>query len=470
MLLALLGPVQPPAQDFATVYRPAPLPPGMSSHAGAKLAMDDGAQLAGLAGAAYDYVSREGLGWFGYPRLAEMAQRAEFRRPVETLAKEMTRRWIKLNSTADDDDTMNEKLKLIEGAFQHFKVKEMFRNAAELDGFFGRAQIFIDTGTEGEELAKPLLIDKRKIAKGGLKGFKVIEPIWTYPNRYEATNPLHSHYYKPQSWFVMGKEVHSTRLLTFVSRPLPDILKPAYAFGGLALTQMATPYVENWLRTRQSVSDLLHAFSIVQFATDLDSLLEDGAQLDLIKRLDLFNKTRDNRSLMVRDKDKEELDIAAVPLGTLDKLQAQSQEQMAAVVGIPLVILLGITPSGLNASSEGEIRVFYSWIGAQQEAVFSDNLTKILQIIQLHLFGEIDPNIGFEYVPLWELDAVQESTVRKTDSETAAAYINAGVLHPEETRRRLARDPKSGYNDIDVEDVPEPPQTPEDDPPASEAA
>ena len=52
----------------------------------------------------------EGLAFPGYPYLAELAQRPEYRNIVETLAEEMTRKWIKIISTGDDDKTDEAKL------------------------------------------------------------------------------------------------------------------------------------------------------------------------------------------------------------------------------------------------------------------------------------------------------------------------------------------------------------------------
>ncbi|WP_198327721.1 hypothetical protein [Mesorhizobium sp. WSM1497] len=36
-------------------------------------------------------------------------------------------------------------------------------------------------------------------------------------------------------------------------------MKPTYSFGGLSLSQMVKPYVDNWLETRQSVNDIISA-------------------------------------------------------------------------------------------------------------------------------------------------------------------------------------------------------------------
>ena len=45
----------------------------------------------------------EGISFMGYPYLSELTQRPEYRKPSEVLAKEMTRAWIKIQCTGDDD-------------------------------------------------------------------------------------------------------------------------------------------------------------------------------------------------------------------------------------------------------------------------------------------------------------------------------------------------------------------------------
>jgi hypothetical protein len=442
-----------PAKPQAFTFKPPA--PGVKPADAPSMAQDS--DVAALYGWASAEAGGEGIGWLGYPYLAELAQRPEYRRGAEIMAKEMTRKWIKLVSTGDEPKA--DKLKVLGDAMERFKVRDAFRRAAEIDGLFGRAQIFFDLGASSDdELATPLLRRPEKIARGSLKRLRVIEPMWTYPNDYNSSDPLATTFYRPASWFVQGRTVHASRLLTFVAREVPDMLKPAYSFGGLSLTQMAKPYVDNWLRTRQSVSDLIHSFSVSGIKTDMSGIMQaDPAATDsLFTRVALFDRMRDNRGTMVLDKGTEEFFNISTPLGTLDHLQAQSQEQMASVQGIPLVVLLGITPSGLNASSDGEIRVFYAWTEAQQEDLFSDNLRTTLDVIQLSEFGEIDPEIGFQFNPLWQMDDVAVAAVRKTNAETDQAYVDMGVLGPEDIRGVLASDKENRYAAVDfTEPVPE---------------
>lgn len=375
----------------------------------------------------------EGLGFLGFPYLAELSQRAEYRHVVSIWAEHCTRKWIKL--TGDE-----EKAKKIVAELDRLEARDLFREAIEKECFFGRIHVHMDFGDwdKREEQAAPLVIDKAKINPNRpLRRIDIVEPAWVYPGPYSAQNPLAPDFYRPSAWYVSGQTVHASRLLTMVGRPMPNMLKPAYAFGGVSLTQICKPYVDNWLRARQSVSDLIHSFSVMVLKTDMDSILSGGPGDPLFKRIDLFNKTRDNRGTFVVDKEREEFQNVSAPIAGLDKLQAQALEQIASVSGIPLVILLGITPSGLNASSEGEIRVFYDKIMAYNEKVAGPCLRMLLNVVQLSLFGEIDPEISFEFESLWEMSDADKAAIRKSDAEADAAYITSGIVSAEEARERL---------------------------------
>lgn len=485
------------APDLLPGVVPTTLPTDDPGGLGAYLAADSE-----LIAPAYSYANQFncGLGFPGYAYLAELSQRSEYRAPSETIASEMTREWVKLvtkgkgkkkgykantktwdeprkprpSETGDDakpadadgdgdiDGGLEDKIEQLTEALETFKVREMFRKAAELDGLFGRAQIYIDIDpgnkSEDEVQQLPLLVEPETIAKGSVRGFKVVEPIWTTPYNYNASNPLAPDFYKPRAWFVLGKRVHASRLLMFISREVPDILKPAYNFGGLSMTQLMEADVFQWLRTRNSVSDLIHNFSVMCLATDMSNILsgEPDKPGGLADRAKLFTQYRDNQGLTVLNKDTEELVAVNVPLSTLDKLQAQAQEHQAAPSHIPLVKLLGITPTGLNASSEGEIKVFYDFVRACQQNIYNDPFNIILQVLQLHLFGSIDDAIGFEWVPLSSPTVKELSEIRKADAETDAILIDKGVIAPEESRERVATDPNSGYTNLSG-DAPEPP-------------
>lgn len=448
------------------VFKPPTLPPGVIPKE-AKIAMDD------AMGGVYGYANLCGFGegFMGYPALIELTQRAEYRMLSEKTAQAMVRKWIKLTTKGEGDKS--EKIAELMDELERYNVRELFAEAAKLDGFMGRAQLFIDMGEqEGPSLANPLIINKAAIQIGSLRKFKIVEPIYTSPSRYSSTNPLADDYYCPKAWYVMGKEIHSSRLLTFISRPVPDLLKPSYNFGGMSMSQLAKPYVDNWLQTRTSVSRVVRNYSTTILKTNMATvLMGDDNGDDLMGRLELFSGLSDNQKVMAIDMQQEEVVQVNKPLTDLDKLQAQSQEQMASVSNTPTPILLGITPMGLNASSDDEIRIYYDHVADMQMVLFKKPLHTVFQVIQLNKYGVIDPDIGFEFVPLWQLDTKEAGDLRKSDAEAAAIYVGIQALSPEDVRKKLAADPESGYTGI-AEAVIEltPPDMEDDGEPATDPA
>ncbi len=396
-----------------------------------------------------------GLGFPGYQWLATLFQRSEYRAPVETIANEMTRKWIRFQG---GDEKKREQL---EEAFRQFAVREVCRLAVMHDGAFGRGQVYIDI--KGQNTPKgrklPLNVDEGGLRQGSLVGFKNIEPVWTTPLSYNSNDPTQPDFYRPTVWYVMGVETHADRLLTFIGRPLPDILKPSYNFSGLSLQQLVEPYVQRWLKTVDSINRLLSRFSMTHLSTNLFSTLqqpENGAQ-SLNERARILTTYADNRGLVLLDKDSEELGQVNTPLSGLAELQAQAQEHMAAPTHIPLVFLTGITPGGLNASSEGEIKVFYNYIAGEQQNLLDGNLRVMMHIIMLHLWGTIDEDISYEWVPLDSPTDKEIAEMTKARADAGVSYCGAGIIAPEEERERLRADPNSGYTFIEPGEVPAPP-------------
>lgn len=399
----------------------------------------------------------------GYPTLAQWATRPEFRKIVTTIAEEMTREGIELSSVGDDDSegqVRQDKIDKMNKEIERVKLMAHLRKQIEDDGYFGRGHIYIDlempkgsglVSDNPDELSSPLIVDKSKIPVGSFKGLVNVEPMWTYPGIYNSTNPLRPDYYKPNEWYVFQKLTHHTRLKTMIRHEVPDMLKAAFAFGGVSTAQLCEPYINNWISTRDSVKDLIHSFSTSGIMTDMTNLLAGNGPIDIFDRAEFYNEMRDNRGLMLLNKETEEFFQVNTPVSGISDLQAQSEEQMAIVPGIPLVKLLGITPSGLNASSDGEIRVFYDSIAAMQEADLRDEVKEILDIMQLSLFGEIDEAITFDFRPLYQLSEKEQSEVMVNESTAANNYVTMGALAPEEVREKIIADKRMGFNGLSLE-------------------
>ncbi len=398
----------------------------------------------------------------GYGLLSSISQEALIRAGVETIADEMTRKFVKFRYDVDDGKNDHEQeISELEEQAAKYKIKDIFNDAAQKDGYFGGCLVYIDVGElDDEEAKEPLVLDKKTFRKGMLKGFKVIEPINIYPAEYNTTDPTDEHYFNPEYWYILGKRYHASRFLYFVSNSVPVLLKPAYNFFGIARAQLALDYIAHFVENRESAQELLNKFSLTCWKTDMTQVLAGESCQDLVKRVRMFNKMKSNNGTLVVDKEKEDIMQINTPLSGVRDIVDMSLSLLTAVWRIPKIKYIGEGEGGLNASSKEQMRSFYDFILSQKEKMFTEPMEKVLKILQLNMGKDINESIGFEFPSLVEMDDTEIANLNKLKADTAVQLINAGVVSQEEVRQNLSMDKHSGFSMIDVDDLPEEPEQP----------
>lgn len=401
---------------------------------------------------------REGSNFLGYPFLQSLSQNPLISAGVETIADEMTKKFIKLIYTGNEDKNsvlnFEDKLKELESSLRKFRVAKFFRKSAENIGYYGGCLVFIDTGVREPEILKsPLILDPATFRKGSLKGFTMIDPINVTPGLYNTADPTRNDYYKPNTWYVLGKEIHASRFLYFAGKEAPLLYKPSYNFFGVSTAQLVFEYVENFQKNRDSASELLNKFSVSVLKTNMFGALMGSGTSEIDSRIRYFVQKRHNDGVFVLDKDTEDFVKVETPLSGITDIVRQSLELIAAVFRIPAVKYLGISPSGFNATGESDLKNFYSLIESLQEKQFSDNLETVLKVLQLNMYGEIDPHISFEFIPLNEEDSKIKADTEKVKADTLAVYVDRNLISPEESRKIMAEDKEGLMKSIDPDNT-----------------
>jgi len=422
--------------------------------------------------------------FMGYGTLQQIAQNGLIRACVETTVDDMTRNWIELAREGEAEKTEHQEylesmglvdteaeaaaedmLAQLNAEIERLGLQKALHDACALVGYMGGALVFIDTGeTDPELLKQPLNMSEHsaELQSGRSLRFVVVDPINVFPGLYNSINPLRADYFKPRTWWILGQEVHASRLLRLVANEVPTLLKPAYNFLGLAQAQLLWDYVMHFQECRIASQRLLSKFSLTVMKTDMANILTQQAgteQLD--RRVQLLVQHRSNDGVQVIDKESEDIIKLETPISGVTDIVRQSLEILAALNRTPAVKLLGISPSGFNATGESDIRNYYDHILSQQEKVLRPAIKKILDILQIKLFGKIDPTITFDFAALSEADQTAEANTQKVKADTMAVLLDRQVVSAEECRRRLADDPDSGFADIEVDDLPPPPETPD---------
>lgn len=393
----------------------------------------------------------------GYGVLQQISQNGMIRTCIQTVADDITREWIELTGGKNESD---EKLEKLADVLGKRKIQSLVNNAVAKTGYFGGCFVYIDTGTDDPSL--PLVISEKsaEIKKGSKVDFILVDPINCTPMEYNAINPLKKDYMKPKMWSVLGTSVHASRLITFTDNEPPLLLKPAYNFLGIPQAQILWDYVLHWNKARVSCVNILDKLNLTVFKTSMSDIL---AQAEGIYNLDIkmkaFQRYRNNNSVLVCDRDSESVENITETISGATDIVRQALEFIACINRTPAVKLLGISPSGFNATGESDIRNYYDHIKAKQE-LYRDQLQTILNVLQLVYFGEIDESISFKFNEVGGDDVANNANVFKTQVDTLTTLQSAGVIDNTEAREFI-RTSEIGGLDYLSEDAPQQPN-PED--------
>jgi phage-related protein (TIGR01555 family) len=448
------------AFDIRTAFAPAKTLGGKKAGE-IRLAMDMALDSGGYYDLLTDYVRAididggRNIAFMGYAALSLLEQNPIIRIIIETLSREATRKWAELKGGKRED----ERVEKINEALEKYRVRDIFRECAETTGFQGGCMLYIDTGDAvDEELETPLILKPQTIGKGKLKGFRKIEPLTVYPAPYNASDPLKADYFEPTHYYVFGRKVHRSRLLKFTSNDLNIMLKPAYNFFGIPLSQLVLRYVQNFENSRDNAAKIVDNFSLWGLKTNMDQMLQGETADDVTKRLQTMLDVGLNFGIALVDKDAEEFFQITMPISGLEGLVAQQLELVALISSIPVTKLFGTPPKGFNATGDSDIQNFYDRVKNWQERLFYKNFEKVRKVIELSEFGETLDDIITEWLPLKEPTPKETAEIQLIKAQRDTQLSQAGALSAEDIRTRLSQDMTSDYPNIDPEDLPNPPE------------
>ena len=365
-------------------------------------------------------------------------------------------------------------------------ARDVFRTALSYEIAYGGAAVLVGFDDGETDLTRPL--DESKIRgvrhitafRGGWDG-EVI--AWRYyrdptaarygePEVYQLRNlgvpistppaPGETHYAPipvggvtgPMIWYV-----HESRLLIFPGTAVSHRARVQMRGWGDPVFTRCDEVLSDFDQSWGSVAVILQEFSLATLAikglTELLSQGSDAARAEIVSRAVTLQMTQSIARMRLIDSDEKIERITASLSGVPETLQQMSY-RLSAAADIPVSLLMGQEPAGLNATGDSTVRFWYDRIAAAQGADLQPNLRRLVRWMLLAKDG---PASGVEPArwdvtmrPLWQPTEAERATLRKTTAETDQIYITQGVLTPEEVAAsRFGGSKWSGETMLDIE-------------------
>lgn len=393
----------------------------------------------------------EQLFFLGYPTLSALALRTEMRIACNESVEDIFRNGFRIRSN-DPNVDRTDTIAALENEFNRFGIETIMKTIGYNAEAFGSAFLAIRTKNDTYDFSNPLIFGVN-FGKGDLLGFRSIEPIWMSPTAYNATNPLADDYYVPSKWAVNGNlgngvgdgyGIDATRLKQLVLYKVPDYYKPSFLFGGLSLTQMILPYLDNFIKVRNDIPDVVKTFRTQIWETDMQALLQDSSAFKA--RMQGFVDMRDNFGVMAVDKDREAMTQINTTLTGLKELQDALLELICVPSRLTVTALTGKQTKGAFNNGEEERSTQHEFVASKQKLSYTPFMQWILKVICYHLYGEFYEDLYIDFNPVDELNELEIAEMNKLKVDTYTNLIDAGVLTPEQVHAVIATDEKSEFN------------------------
>lgn len=387
-------------------------------------------------------------------------------------AKEMTRAWITLqvdDSTGEQQrteaDTADKMLvsKQIMQALDDVGAKGVIAEALTWSRVHGGALIFLGVDDGAEDLSEPLDLDRVRRLE-----FLTVFDRWDAQIQTTNTDIRSSDFGMPETYLlqpqsnagiagVVSEIVHASRFIRF-DGTLTSRQRQAYNSGWAdsiytRMEETLQDYGISW----HAIAHLLQDFSQAVFSMHglADALAEDESGL-IINRLTAMDLCRSVARAVPIDAESESFQRVATPMSGLPDTIDRLMLRVSSAARIPATLLFGQSPSGLNATGESDIRLFYDHISAEQESVVRPRLDRLLDVLLRSAEGPTrgrEPeNWSYTFNPLWQATAKEQAETRKAVAETDAIYLDRGVVDPDEiSQSRFGGDTYSPETVLDTE-------------------
>lgn len=366
------------------------------------------------------------LNRLSYAECAFLASDSIINNAITKYANEILRKGGNIIVNCDDMGVKESLREKLEKRLHDLNFFSLLNEAIKTSLAFGGALIFIDVNAE--DLAEPLYDKAKILSKNKIQGFRVVPPYLCGASDVETANPLNKGFMKPKKWFISGNSgvVDSTRVIPLIIFDAPSLIKPLFNFFGISLTQFMKSYVASADIARQSLSDMLLRFRSEIIKSDLIKINPTEA----VARAKAINKQKNNNALILLTKDEEYIQ-SITPLSGLDKLIAQLQENVAVSARLPSVKLLGLTPSGFNATGDFDLASYYDEIMSLQNSVIKPVIEQVLNLLVKEA-GWDDITATYDFNILEKSSDLDKAQVKNLEMDFINKAIGAGILTDEQ--------------------------------------
>lgn len=375
---------------------------------------------------------------------------------VDLPADEMTREWIDFNANDDaDNETQSAVLDFLDGADdgpneeQGLQTKKAFHEALKWARLFGGAGIVMGIN-DGKRPSEP--VDYTNIQS--IDFLNVLDRFSLRPSKYYS-DPMQKKYGQPELYRLQATNqtsgnvlsetyVHESRVLRFDGTVLPprDMLRNNNdGWGDSILTrvwEVVRDYASVWMGFSYLLGDA--AQTTIKVAGLKNAIVSPGGMAFIQARMEAIEMCRSIARAVMIDEG-EEFKREVVNLSGIPDAMQKFIERLAQAARMPIELLMGQPPGGLNGNGDTGMHYWYAQVGAMQERMMRAPMMRLVRIVLASKNGPtqgvVPERWGIDFKPLEIPNEAVKADVFSKVSAAVVALVGQGILDPDEAANSL---------------------------------
>ena len=258
-----------------------------------------------------------------------------------------------------------------------------------------------------------------------------------------------------------GSVVHASRMIRFDGARTSRLRKNLWQGWSESELQRIYTQLTQFNGAYASVSTLLQEASQgIYKLKNLISMMASDNYDNVRMRLSIMDRIRSVARAIVVDAEGEDFTRTEVNFANIPQVIDKYLLFLAGVAKIPVTVLMGQSPAGLNATGESDIRWFYDRTASAQQSILRPRYERFGKLMCLAkkgpTNGELPKILEARFPTLYTLTPKEDAEGRKMQADADHIYVTDGVVTPEEIA--TSRFPKDGWSaethiDLEVRDV-----------------
>lgn len=322
----------------------------------------------------------------------------------------------------------------IEAEEQRLAVQRSVIAALKAARAFGGAAIYI--GARDTSPAKELLPET--IGLGGLKYLTVLSchqmtegPLQLDPRLPGYNRPQ---YYSMNAGTAGAVQIHPSRLVIFNGEDAPAGSITTFGSWGDSVLQGNLEPIQRLDATLANIASLVFEakIDVIKIKNFTENLRSSGAPYEalMLRRFRLAATAKGINGALLLDAE-EEYEQKHASFATLPDIIDRFMQQVSAAGGVPMTLLFGTSPGGLNATGDSDTRAYYDRVKTMQSLDIGPAMRLLDECLIRSALGDRPEEIHYVWRPLWQPTAKEKADVGKISAETMKIALDMDAVSVE---------------------------------------